>query len=53
MSINNTLNQEDIKTNKTGTENGDEKVNDPSFECNICLDSPTDAVVSLCGHLFW
>lgn len=23
------------------------------FECNICLDSPSDPVVSLCGHLFW
>ncbi|XP_055343566.1 E3 ubiquitin-protein ligase RNF185-like [Paramacrobiotus metropolitanus] len=22
------------------------------FECNICFDSPTDPVVSLCGHLF-
>lgn len=23
-----------------------------SFECNICLDTAKDAVVSLCGHLF-
>lgn len=23
------------------------------FECNICLDTPKDAVVSMCGHLFW
>lgn len=23
------------------------------FECNICLDTAKDAVVSLCGHLFW
>ena len=23
------------------------------FECNICLDTAHDAVVSLCGHLFW
>lgn len=22
------------------------------FECNICLDTPRDAVVSMCGHLF-
>lgn len=22
------------------------------FECNICLDVPKDAVVSMCGHLF-
>lgn len=24
-----------------------------TFECNICLDTAKDAVVSLCGHLFW
>lgn len=24
-----------------------------TFECNICLDTATDAVISLCGHLFW
>ena len=24
-----------------------------TFECNICLDTAKDAVVSMCGHLFW
>ena len=35
--------------------NGDkEKDNSaPSFECNICLETAKDAVVSKCGHLFW
>ena len=23
------------------------------FECNICLDTAKDAVISMCGHLFW
>jgi len=23
------------------------------YECNICLDTAKDAVVSMCGHLFW
>ena len=23
------------------------------YECNICLDTARDAVVSMCGHLFW
>ena len=23
------------------------------FECNICLDTAKDAVISYCGHLFW
>lgn len=27
-------------------------INDSAFECNICLDTARDAVVSLCGHLF-
>nr|CAH8849012.1 unnamed protein product [Trichobilharzia regenti] len=37
--------------------NSNEKTSDNngttgSFECNICLDSARDAVVSMCGHLF-
>lgn len=26
---------------------------DSTFECNICLDTAREAVISLCGHLFW
>lgn len=33
-------------------EKGDEKRDDSMFECNICLDTAKDAVVSMCGHLF-
>lgn len=34
--------------------NGEEKEKDEgTFECNICLEPAKDAVVSLCGHLFW
>jgi len=25
---------------------------DGAFECNICLDTARDAVISMCGHLF-
>ena len=34
---------------------GDNSQNPPdgTFECNICLDTAHDAVVSMCGHLFW
>ena len=33
---------------------GAEENTDTSFyECNICLDTARDAVVSMCGHLFW
>lgn len=31
----------------------EEKKDDRMFECNICLDTARDAVVSMCGHLFW
>lgn len=34
-----------------GKETG-EKKDESVFECNICLDTAKDAVVSLCGHLF-
>lgn len=27
-------------------------IDESAFECNICLDTAKDAVVSLCGHLF-
>ena len=40
---------------KRGEEEEDsrKKDNDKTFECNICLDTARDAVVSMCGHLFW
>jgi E3 ubiquitin-protein ligase RNF5 len=31
----------------------DDSNGDSNFECNICLDTAKDAVVSMCGHLFW
>ncbi|XP_074036357.1 E3 ubiquitin-protein ligase RNF185 [Leptinotarsa decemlineata] len=30
----------------------DKKKDESMFECNICLDTAHDAVVSMCGHLF-
>ena len=38
-----------------GSSNSDETGGDENknFECNICLDTARDAVVSMCGHLFW
>ena len=32
---------------------GQQHSNDANFDCNICLDIAKDAVVSMCGHLFW
>lgn len=31
----------------------DERRDERMLECNICLDTARDAVVSMCGHLFW
>lgn len=45
--------------NDSSRKNTDNKENDSKdeqnnmFECNICLDNAKDAVVSICGHLFW
>ncbi len=47
------------KANSEGRENTDDKKNEDkgdeerAFECNICLDTAKDAVISMCGHLFW
>lgn len=30
----------------------EEKKDDSMYECNICLDTAKDAVISMCGHLF-
>lgn len=35
---------------------GEEKGGAPSdgvYECHICFEQAKDAVVSMCGHLFW
>lgn len=47
------------RSNTEGGENTENKKNDGrgeeerAFECNICLDTAKDAVISMCGHLFW
>lgn len=45
----------DSKANETDKKNGEtssSKKDDSMFECNICLDTAKEAVVSMCGHLF-
>ncbi|XP_077866459.1 E3 ubiquitin-protein ligase RNF185-like [Saccoglossus kowalevskii] len=39
-------------TGSSSTNTTDETNNHEMYECNICLDTARDAVVSLCGHLF-
>ncbi len=36
-----------------GSSNEGTEQENKNFECNICLDTAKDAVVSMCGHLFW
>ena len=36
-----------------GTSNNEHPNANTNFECNICLDTAKDAVISFCGHLFW
>ncbi|EDW40028.1 GL22918 [Drosophila persimilis] len=41
------------KKDTTGNSSNDKEHSDESlYECNICLDTAKDAVVSMCGHLF-
>lgn len=40
---------------KSGNNNNNENSNENAssqYECNICLDTARDAVISMCGHLF-
>lgn len=37
----------------SGSATEEKEKDDRMFECNICLDTAKDAVVSMCGHLFW
>lgn len=44
---------EKTKSTESKSENEDEsEKKDSAFECNICLDVASDAVISMCGHLF-
>lgn len=41
---------------ETAEQNQQQENSEPGsaqFECNICLDTAKDAVISYCGHLFW
>ncbi|KXJ28975.1 E3 ubiquitin-protein ligase RNF185 [Exaiptasia diaphana] len=42
----------DGSSSSTGDSNREQDANNANFECNICLDTARDAVISLCGHLF-
>lgn len=41
------------RKNTDNKENDGKDEQNNMFECNICLDNAKDAVVSVCGHLFW
>lgn len=54
MQMDNDATKQNAETgNSSNSGNGSEsKKDDSMFECNICLDTAKEAVVSLCGHLF-
>ncbi|XP_003381796.1 putative SPRY domain protein [Trichinella spiralis] len=39
------------RTNKSSS--AEESAANSAFECNICLETAREAVISMCGHLFW
>lgn len=40
-------------SNPSGSATEEKERDERMLECNICLDTAKDAVVSMCGHLFW
>ncbi|XP_020607771.1 E3 ubiquitin-protein ligase RNF185-like [Orbicella faveolata] len=40
------------RTSTAGASNNEQANANANFECNICLDTAKDAVISFCGHLF-
>jgi len=49
-----TSNESDSLQKNTGNEGNDGKDDqNNTFECNICWENAVDAVISICGHLFW
>ena len=44
--------QEKPKPSVESSNPGEDDRKDSAFECNICLDVASDAVISMCGHLF-
>lgn len=50
-----TTNGDSFKKNTDNKENNsnNEQNNNDKFECNICLDTAKNAVITSCGHLYW
>lgn len=44
--------ESESKDKTNASSDGAAKKDDSMFECNICLDTAKEAVVSMCGHLF-
>lgn len=47
------MSSETASGGQDGASNDGAESENSMFECNICLDTARDAVVSMCGHLFW
>ena len=46
------LSEQANSTDKREDAGGDKTSPNSQYECNICLDTARDAVISMCGHLF-
>lgn len=44
--------KQDSSNKQSDANENSSKKDDSMFECNICLDTAKEAVVSMCGHLF-
>lgn len=44
---------ESMPSSSTTANSNETSAGHDAFECNICFDTAKDAVVTLCGHLFW
>ena len=40
-------------SNGMDREEDDDQPKEGTYECHICFEQARDAVVSMCGHLFW
>lgn len=45
--------QEQEENHRPQNNPNEKESNNNNFECNICLDTAREPVITLCGHLFW
>ena len=46
-------NQQETQGNADIKQDKNEDLSESHFQCNICLETAKDAVLTFCGHLYW